>query len=101
MSKKPLVLCILDGFGLSEKEEYNAVRAAQTPTFDRLWRDYPHTLLKAAGLNVGLPEGQMGNSEVGHTAIGLGRVVYQDLPRITMAIENNSLQNLPELVALI
>ncbi|MDR3179752.1 MAG: 2,3-bisphosphoglycerate-independent phosphoglycerate mutase [Holosporaceae bacterium] len=100
MSKKPLVLCILDGFGCSEKEEYNAVKAAHTPTFDRLWLEYPHTRLKAAGLNVGLPEGQMGNSEVGHTAIGLGRVVYQDLPRITMAIENNTLKNIPELVAL-
>ncbi|MDR2794485.1 MAG: 2,3-bisphosphoglycerate-independent phosphoglycerate mutase [Holosporaceae bacterium] len=100
MSKKPLVLCILDGFGFSEKEEYNAVKTAHTPTFDKLWLEYPHTLLKAAGLNVGLPEGQMGNSEVGHTAIGLGRVVYQDLPRITMAIANNTLKDFPELIAL-
>lgn len=101
MSKKPLVLCILDGFGFTEKKEYNAVYSAKTPTIDELWERYPHTLLHASGLNVGLPDGQMGNSEVGHTAIGLGRVVFQDLPRISKSVEDGTIKEIPELKELI
>jgi 2,3-bisphosphoglycerate-independent phosphoglycerate mutase len=101
MSKRLLVLCILDGFGYSEKQKFNAVRSAKTPTIDELWKMYPRTLLRASGLSVGLPDGQMGNSEVGHTAIGLGRVVFQDLPRISMAIKENTLKDVDELKNLI
>ncbi|MBR1734082.1 MAG: 2,3-bisphosphoglycerate-independent phosphoglycerate mutase [Alphaproteobacteria bacterium] len=101
MSKKPLVLCILDGFGFSEKHEFNAVYTAKTPTIDKLWNEYPHTLLHASGLHVGLPDGQMGNSEVGHTAIGLGRVIFQDLPRISKAGEENTIKDIPELKSII
>lgn len=101
MSKKPLVLCVLDGFGYSERQEFNAVFSAKTPAIDNLWEKYPHTLLHAAGMEVGLPEGQMGNSEVGHTAIGLGRVIFQDLPRISMSVKNNTLKDAPGLMAVI
>jgi 2,3-bisphosphoglycerate-independent phosphoglycerate mutase len=80
----------MDGFGLSDQIEGNAVRAAKTPKLDRLFQNYAHTTLSASGLDVGLPDGQMGNSEVGHTNIGGGRVVYQDLPRITRAIEDGT-----------
>ena len=80
----------MDGFGLSDRVEGNAVRAADTPVLDRLFAEYAHTSLSASGLDVGLPEGQMGNSEVGHTNIGGGRVVFQDLPRITRAIEDGT-----------
>ena len=80
----------MDGFGLSDAVAGNAVKAADTPVLDRLFAQYPHTTLSASGLDVGLPEGQMGNSEVGHTNIGGGRVVYQDLPRITRAIEDGT-----------
>jgi len=80
----------MDGFGLTEQMEGNAVKAARTPVLDRLFAEYAHTTLSASGLDVGLPAGQMGNSEVGHTNIGGGRVVYQDLPRITRAIEDGS-----------
>ncbi len=89
MSKKQaLALLILDGFGLGPDGPGNAVRAAETPHLDRLFAECPHTTLSASGLDVGLPNGQMGNSEVGHTNIGAGRVVYQDLPRITKSIED-------------
>ena len=84
--KKPLALIIMDGFGLADFEYGNAVRAAKTPNLDRYFRDYPHTQIGASGMDVGLPDGQMGNSEVGHTNIGAGRVVYQELTRITKAI---------------
>ncbi len=87
---KPVVLCILDGWGLSEETEFNAVAQANTPTYDRLMRDYPHATLLASGEAVGLPEGQMGNSEVGHTNIGAGRVVWMDLPKINNAIKDGS-----------
>lgn len=97
MTKKPLVLCILDGMGFSHDEEFNAVAKAKTPIFDKMCKTYPHTLLHAAGEHVGLPAHQMGNSEVGHTAIGLGRVVFQDLPKISMAIANDTLKDIPEL----
>ncbi len=88
MSKKPVMLMILDGFGIAEKSEGNAVALAKKPNFDRLVKEYPNTQLQASGMAVGLPEGQMGNSEVGHLNIGSGRIVYQELTRITKAIED-------------
>ncbi len=91
MSKKPVFLCILDGWALNPASENNAVALANTPNFDRLWHDNPHTSLRADGLHVGLPEGQFGNSEVGHMNIGAGRVVMQELPRITLAAQDGSL----------
>ena len=78
---------ILDGFGLKDDANGNAIKAANTPNLDKIVETYPHTSLAASGLAVGLPEGQMGNSEVGHLNIGAGRVVYQELTRITKAIE--------------
>ena len=91
MSKKsPLVLCILDGFGCSDTSSNNAVTLAHTPTLDDLFAHYPHTTLQASQQYVGLPEGQMGNSEVGHMQIGAGRVVLQDLPRISLALQDGS-----------
>lgn len=83
---KPVALIILDGFGLREEKEGNAVALANKPNFDRYWAAYPHTQLNASGEAVGLPEGQMGNSEVGHLNIGAGRIVYQDLTRISKSI---------------
>jgi len=87
---KPVVLCILDGWGLSEETEFNAVAQAHTPAFDRLIKNYANATLTACGEDVGLPDGQMGNSEVGHTNIGAGRVVWMDLPKINNAIEDGS-----------
>jgi 2,3-bisphosphoglycerate-independent phosphoglycerate mutase len=86
MDKKPVILMILDGLGLRNETVGNAVALANTPTLDKLWAQYPHSTLKASGLDVGLPEGQMGNSEVGHTNIGAGRIVYQSLTRIDKSI---------------
>ena len=80
--RRPVMLAILDGWGWREDPADNAVRQAHTPNFDRLWAASPHALLKTSGRDVGLPDGQMGNSEVGHFNIGAGRVVMQDLPRI-------------------
>ena len=94
---KPVVLCILDGWGLSEDTEFNAVAQARTPAFDRLMRSCPNATLKACGEDVGLPAGQMGNSEVGHTNIGAGRVVWMDLPRINNAIKDGSFDQNPAL----
>lgn len=88
---KPLVLCILDGWALNPAKENNAIAMARTPNFDVLWNKCPHTTLRTDGLAVGLPEGQFGNSEVGHTNIGAGRIVLQDLPRITKACQDGSL----------
>lgn len=88
MSKKPVALIIMDGFGYNHSGYGNAIRAAKTPNLDRLLANYPHTLIGASGMDVGLPEGQMGNSEVGHTNIGAGRIVYQELTRITKAIKD-------------
>ena len=88
MSKKPIALIIMDGFGYNHKDYGNAIRAAKTPNIDRLLAHYPHTLIGASGMDVGLPEGQMGNSEVGHTNIGAGRIVYQELTRITKSIKD-------------
>ena len=90
MNKTPTTLIIMDGYGLSDDLTGNAVRAANTPVLDGLFSEYAHTTLKASGLDVGLPDGQMGNSEVGHTNIGGGRVVFQDLPRITRSIEDGT-----------
>src|SRR5437016_7532436 len=87
---KRAVLVVLDGFGEREGRDGNAIRLARTPTFDWLYRDYPHTLLRTSGLAVGLPEGQMGNSEVGHMNMGSGRVVYQELTRINQAIADGT-----------
>lgn len=87
---KPFVLIILDGWGASEAIDGNAIYAAKKPTWDHLWSTYPHTLLACSGLEVGLPTGQMGNSEVGHLNIGAGRIVYQELTRINKAIEDSS-----------
>jgi len=86
--KKTVILFVLDGWGHREDHKDNAILAAETPVFDNLWKTYPHTLLKASGLAVGLPEGQIGNSEIGHTAIGAGTVVYTDLVRINKEIED-------------
>ena len=83
MSKQPIALIILDGFGINETVEGNAIKAAKKPNIDRYFAEYPNTILYASGMAVGLPDGQMGNSEVGHTNIGAGRVVYQELTRIT------------------
>ena len=87
---RPVVLCILDGWGLSPSREANAVALADTPNFDRIWASSPHAQLAAHGPDVGLPEGQMGNSEVGHMNIGAGRVVWMDLPRIDNAMADGS-----------
>ncbi len=87
---RPTMLMILDGFGISPKTEGNAIAQAKTPNLDRLFSIYPHTKLQASGLDVGLPYGQMGNSEVGHLNIGAGRIVYQELTKITKEIENGS-----------
>ena len=85
--KKPYALIIMDGFGINEREEGNAIRAAKTPNIDKLMVECPNTIVHASGMDVGLPDGQMGNSEVGHTNIGAGRIVYQELTRITKAID--------------
>ncbi|GAB6138017.1 2,3-bisphosphoglycerate-independent phosphoglycerate mutase [Halanaerobaculum tunisiense] len=87
----PLALIILDGFGCNSNQEMNGVEAADTPNFDRLWDEYPSTLVQASGKAVGLPDGQMGNSEVGHLNLGSGRVVYQDFTKINLAIEEDTL----------
>jgi 2,3-bisphosphoglycerate-independent phosphoglycerate mutase len=96
MQRRPVMLVILDGWGWREDPADNAVRQAHTPTFDRLWAG-PHAFLRTSGQDVGLPTGQMGNSEVGHLNIGAGRVVMQDLPRIGAAIADGSLAASPEL----
>jgi 2,3-bisphosphoglycerate-independent phosphoglycerate mutase len=98
---RPVMLVILDGWGWREDPTDNAVRQARTPTFDKLWRACPHALLRTSGKDVGLPEGQMGNSEVGHLNIGAGRVVMQDLPRIDDAIRDGSMAGAPVLKRLI
>ena len=95
----PVLLLILDGFGYREEADFNAIAQARKPNWDRLWREYPHTLIKTSSLDVGLPHGQMGNSEVGHLNIGAGRVVYQDLTKVDLAIENRSFFDNPALVA--
>ncbi len=95
---KPLAIIIMDGFGISSKDEYNAVARAKKPNLERFWKNYPTTTLAASGLAVGLPRGQMGNSEVGHLNIGGGRIVYQDYTRISLAVEDGSLAENPVLL---
>ncbi|AZB44422.1 2,3-bisphosphoglycerate-independent phosphoglycerate mutase [Bacillus sp. FJAT-42376] len=92
MSKKPVALIILDGFGLRSETEGNAVAQAKKPNFDRYWEQYPHSTLTASGEAVGLPDGQMGNSEVGHLNIGAGRIVYQSLTRVNVAIREGEFE---------
>lgn len=87
---RPLALIVLDGWGYSEDPKYNAILAANTPVWDKLWLNYPHTLISASGAGVGLPGNQMGNSEVGHLNLGAGRVVYQELTRISRSIRTGS-----------
>jgi 2,3-bisphosphoglycerate-independent phosphoglycerate mutase len=99
--RRPIMLVILDGWGWREEAADNAIRQAKTPTFDRLWQNGPHAFLRTSGKDVGLPDGQMGNSEVGHLNIGAGRVVMQDLPRITHAIADGDIKNAPALTDLI
>ncbi|MEA1956206.1 MAG: 2,3-bisphosphoglycerate-independent phosphoglycerate mutase [Campylobacterota bacterium] len=96
MSKKT-VLVITDGIGYSDKTEFNAFYNANKPTYDRLFKETPHSLIDTFGLSVGLPEGQMGNSEVGHMSIGSGRVLYQDLVKISLALSENTLEDNDEL----
>ncbi len=100
-AKKPLVLLVLDGFGHSEKTEHNAIYAANTPTWDKLWEQQPKTLIHTSGMAVGLPEGQMGNSEVGHMTLGAGRVVYQNFTRINKAIDDGDFFSNPVYAAAI
>jgi 2,3-bisphosphoglycerate-independent phosphoglycerate mutase len=94
---RPVILCVLDGWGHREAAEDNAIRLGRTPVFDRLWTEEPHALLLTSAGDVGLPEGQMGNSEVGHQNLGAGRVVLQDLPRVDRAIADGSLAASPAL----
>ncbi len=98
---KPLLLLVLDGWGYSENPDSNAILNAKTPVWDRLWSEYPHTLIRSSGAAVGLPDEQMGNSEVGHMTLGAGRVVYQDYTRITRAIEDGSFAANPALLGAI
>jgi 2,3-bisphosphoglycerate-independent phosphoglycerate mutase len=95
MKITPVLLLILDGFGYSEETDHNAVAHAHKPNWDKLWHDYPHTLICTSELSVGLPKGQMGNSEVGHLNIGAGRVVYQELTRVDAAIQDGSFYSKP------
>ncbi|AQX53282.1 2,3-bisphosphoglycerate-independent phosphoglycerate mutase [Priestia flexa] len=99
MSKKPTALIILDGFALRDEEKGNAVKHAKKPNFDRYWNEFPHATLQASGEAVGLPEGQMGNSEVGHLNIGAGRIVYQSLTRVNVAIREGEFEKNETLVA--
>ena len=99
MSKKPVVLMVLDGYGLSDHKEGNAIAMANTPVMDKLMAECPFVKGAASGLAVGLPDGQMGNSEVGHMNIGAGRIIYQDLTRITKAIEDGEFYKNEELLA--
>ena len=101
MNKNLTMLMILDGFGINERKEGNAIAIANTPVIDKLLKLNPNTTIKTSGLDVGLPEGQMGNSEVGHTNIGAGRIVYQELTRITKSIEDGDFFSIPELVGAI
>ena len=88
---KPTILCIMDGWGVGPNTKYNAIAQANTPVFDQLIKKWPNSLMQASGEYVGLPDGQMGNSEVGHMNIGAGRIVVQDLPKINQIIQSNTL----------
>ena len=96
--ESPVVLAILDGWGYREEISDNAIKTANTPIMDSLWSAYPHTLISASGADVGLPNGQMGNSEVGHLTIGSGRIIQQELVRITNIVKNNQLNQVNELI---
>ncbi len=98
---KKILLCIMDGIGITKDRKYNAVYNAKTPTLDKLWDSYPTCLLEASGISVGLPKGQMGNSEVGHTNIGAGRIVYQSLELINNKIKDRSFYNNEEFLQVI
>ena len=98
METKPVMLMILDGFGINEKTDGNAVKLANTPNIDKLMKKYQTTKIYTSGLKVGLPDGQMGNSEVGHTNIGAGRIVYQELTKITKSIEDGDFFAIPEFI---
>ena len=100
-SRSPVVLCVLDGWGWSDNTTDNAIAQANTPVFDRLLQQYPNSLLKTCGTDVGLPPGQMGNSEVGHLNLGAGRVVNQDILRIDAAIEDGTFTKIPALTGFI
>ncbi|MBC8238991.1 MAG: 2,3-bisphosphoglycerate-independent phosphoglycerate mutase, partial [Alphaproteobacteria bacterium] len=95
--RRPVVLCILDGWGYREATADNGIALAETPVYDQLLANEPHALLQTSGRAVGLPDGQMGNSEVGHQNIGAGRVVLQDLPRIDAAVADGGLAENPRL----
>ena len=95
--QSPVVLAILDGWGYRQEKTDNAIKSANTPIMDSLWHSYPHTLISASGSDVGLPEGQMGNSEVGHLTIGSGRIIQQELVRITNIVKKNQLSQVNEL----
>ncbi|MGD0103468.1 MAG: 2,3-bisphosphoglycerate-independent phosphoglycerate mutase, partial [Rhodopila sp.] len=101
MATRPVMLVILDGFGWREDSADNAVRQARTPNFSGLWESCPHALLHTSGRDVGLPDGQMGNSEVGHLNIGAGRVVKQELVRIGDAVADGSIAGAPAFTALV
>src|SRR3982751_5213775 len=94
---KPLILVILDGWGYRAETKANAIALARKPVYDRLLREYPHTLINTSGPSVGLPEGQMGNSEVGHMNMGAGRVIHMDVTRIDMMISSGELTSNPAL----
>ncbi len=98
--RKKAILVITDGIGYSPKTEYNAFYNAKKPTYDKLFKEVPHSLIDTSGLSVGLPEGQMGNSEVGHMSIGSGRILYQDLVKISLALSENTLEDNNELITL-
>ena len=89
--QSPVVLAILDGWGHRKEISNNAIKSANTPIMDSLWHAYPHTLISASGSDVGLPDGQMGNSEVGHLTIGSGRIIQQELVRISNIVKNHQL----------
>lgn len=101
MKDKLVALIILDGFGINPKTEGNAIAKAKKPNIDKLLREYPNTVIRTSGMDVGLPHGQMGNSEVGHTNIGAGRIVYQELTRITKSIEDGDFFNKEEFLSAI
>ncbi|MBM3512036.1 MAG: 2,3-bisphosphoglycerate-independent phosphoglycerate mutase, partial [Alphaproteobacteria bacterium] len=98
---RPVVLCVLDGWGHREATDHNAIAQANTTVYDRLLESAPHALLSASSTDVGLPAGQMGNSEVGHMNIGAGRIVVQDLPRVDAAIQDGALFRAPAFAALV
>jgi 2,3-bisphosphoglycerate-independent phosphoglycerate mutase len=87
---KPVVLVVLDGWGISNNSQGNVIKKAKTPTIDKFNKFYPMTTLQASGISVGIPWGEPGNSEVGHTVMGAGRIIYQNLPRITLSIQDGT-----------